>query len=157
MPGSGGTAFDPSTQEAEAGGSLSLRPAWSTEWTEPWSSARAVHTLHLWARGLQHPNHWLDVAIALYRFIRSMSLHSEFLSLWKTSSLLCSGTVFNVRLSLHFFLFVFGVLTQGPSSVRWVHPEPLPQYLRSIKCPRSTPGRSDYKTNKRWRKLKSVT
>jgi hypothetical protein len=25
-------AFDPSTQEAEAGGFLSLRPAWSTKW-----------------------------------------------------------------------------------------------------------------------------
>jgi hypothetical protein len=25
-------AFDPSTREAEAGGSLSSRPAWSTEW-----------------------------------------------------------------------------------------------------------------------------
>jgi hypothetical protein len=25
-------AFNPSTQEAEAGGFLSLRPAWSTEW-----------------------------------------------------------------------------------------------------------------------------
>ena len=25
-------AFNPSTQEAEAGGSLSSRPAWSTEW-----------------------------------------------------------------------------------------------------------------------------
>jgi hypothetical protein len=27
-------AFNPRTQEAEAGGSLSLRPAWSTEWVQ---------------------------------------------------------------------------------------------------------------------------
>ena len=29
--GGGGGAFDPSTREAEAGGSLSSKPAWSTE------------------------------------------------------------------------------------------------------------------------------
>jgi hypothetical protein len=30
-PGSGGTAYNPSTWEAEAGRFLSSRPAWSTE------------------------------------------------------------------------------------------------------------------------------
>jgi hypothetical protein len=30
-PGNGGHTYNSNTQEAEAGGSLSLRPAWSTE------------------------------------------------------------------------------------------------------------------------------
>jgi hypothetical protein len=33
IPGSGGIAFNPSTQEAEVSESLSLRPAYSTEST----------------------------------------------------------------------------------------------------------------------------
>jgi hypothetical protein len=32
MPGVVAHAFDPSTREAEAGGFLSSRPAWSTKW-----------------------------------------------------------------------------------------------------------------------------
>jgi hypothetical protein len=32
MPGVVAHAFNPSTREAEAGGFLSSRPAWSTEW-----------------------------------------------------------------------------------------------------------------------------
>jgi hypothetical protein len=32
MPGMVAHAFNPSTWEAEAGGFLSSRPAWSTEW-----------------------------------------------------------------------------------------------------------------------------
>ena len=33
-PDSGGARFNPSTQEAEAGGFLSLRPAWSTKFQD---------------------------------------------------------------------------------------------------------------------------
>jgi hypothetical protein len=66
-------AFDPSTWEAEAGGFLSSRPAWSTKWVpgqpEDW---RHEHVLLLESNS-QHPHQIPHSTASLFR-----CLHRQF-------------------------------------------------------------------------------
>jgi hypothetical protein len=82
-------AFDPSTQEAEAGGFLSLRPAWSTKWV---SSRTAGKTKQNKTKNNKQTNKQIHAKLGLsfFAFGKGSRTLSYFSSTMSARMLQCS-------------------------------------------------------------------
>jgi hypothetical protein len=103
--------FNPSTREAEAGGFLSSRPAWSTKWVpgQPWlHRENPVLKKQTNKQTNKQSLKWVCFLFCLLPHITEV----ETLALMWTRQVLCHWSIFTVLISLcfkDFFIYLFYV------------------------------------------------